>query len=49
MWLSKWEIKNDRIKVISNAGGVNPNACKDEILKVAKEKGYTDLKVAGWG
>lgn len=40
------EIKNDGIKVISNAGGVNPNACKDEILKVAKEQGYTGLKVA---
>ena len=40
------EIKNKGIKVISNAGGVNPTACKDEILKVAKSKGYTDLKVA---
>jgi len=40
------EIKNDGIKVISNAGGVNPLACKDEILKIAKEKGYTGLKVA---
>ncbi len=40
------EIKNDGIKVISNAGGVNPMACKDEILKVAEEKGYTGLKVA---
>lgn len=40
------EIKNEGIKVISNAGGVNPNACKDEILKIAKEKGYTNLKVA---
>ncbi|MAO64651.1 MAG: ATPase [Balneola sp.] len=40
------EIKNDGIKVISNAGGVNPKACKDEILKIAKEKGYNELKVA---
>jgi hypothetical protein len=40
------EIKNDGIKVISNAGGVNPMACKDEILKAAKEKGYMGLKVA---
>ncbi|MEP1150590.1 MAG: acyclic terpene utilization AtuA family protein [Balneola sp.] len=40
------EIEKDGIKVISNAGGVNPQACKDEILKVAKEKGYKNLKVA---
>lgn len=40
------EITNDGVKVISNAGGVNPNACKDQILKIAKEKGYTGLKVA---
>lgn len=40
------EIQNDGIKVISNAGGVNPKACKDEILKIAKEKGYHNLKVA---
>ena len=33
------------IKVISNAGGVNPNACKDKILKYAKDHGYHDLKV----
>jgi len=40
------EIEKDGIKVISNAGGVNPQACKDEILKIAKEKGYKNLKVA---
>jgi hypothetical protein len=40
------EIKNDGVKVISNAGGVNPVACKDAILKIAKEKGYSGIKVA---
>lgn len=40
------EIENDGIKVISNAGGVNPHACKDEILKIAESKGVKNLKVA---
>jgi hypothetical protein len=40
------EIENDGIKVISNAGGVNPHACKDEILKIAKAKGVKNIKVA---
>ena len=40
------EITRDGIKVISNAGGVNPLACKDEILRIAREKGFTDIKVA---
>ena len=40
------EIKHDGVKVISNAGGVNPRACKDAILKVAKEAGISGLKIA---
>lgn len=40
------EISQNGIKVISNAGGVNPNACKDEILKIAAERGFNSLKVA---
>ncbi len=40
------EITENGIKVISNAGGVNPVACKDAILEIAKEKGYTGIKIA---
>lgn len=34
------------VKIVSNAGGVNPRACKDKILEIAKEKGYSGLKIA---
>ena len=40
------EIKHEGVKVISNAGGVNPNACKDAILDVAKQAGVKGLKIA---
>lgn len=40
------EIKNEGVKVISNAGGVNPNACKDAILKIAKEAGINGIQIA---
>ena len=39
-------IMDSGIKVISNAGKVNPNACKNKILKYAKDNGYHGLKVA---
>lgn len=40
------EIKNEGVKVISNAGGVNPRACKDAILQVAENAGYKGIKIA---
>ena len=33
------------IKIITNGGGVNPIACSDAILSVARSKGITKLKV----
>ncbi|MEX0823093.1 MAG: acyclic terpene utilization AtuA family protein [Balneolaceae bacterium] len=40
------EIKEEGVKVISNAGGVNPRACKDAIVEVANKLGYTGIKIA---
>lgn len=40
------EVKEDGVKIISNAGGVNPRACKDAILSVAKEAGISGLNIA---
>ncbi len=40
------EIRHDGVKVISNAGGVNPRACKDAIMEVAQKAGVTGIKVA---
>lgn len=40
------EITGKGVRVVSNAGGINPNACKDAILDVAHEAGVFGIKVA---
>jgi len=40
------EIAAGKVKVMSNAGGVNPLACKDAILAIAQETGVKNLKIA---
>lgn len=40
------DIAEKGIKVVSNAGGVNPEACKDKILEAVEEQGYEDIRVA---
>jgi len=39
------ELLEKNIKVISNAGGVNPLACRDKIFEIAKQLGVKHLKV----
>jgi hypothetical protein len=35
-----------KIKVIANAGGVNPHACKDAVLEVIRRHGFKGVRVA---
>src|SRR5262245_27640597 len=40
------ELVQKGVKVIANAGGVNPLACKDAVLAAARKHGVRGLKVA---
>ncbi|PIE01607.1 MAG: ATPase [Acidobacteria bacterium] len=39
------ELVERKVKVIANAGGVNPRACRDAILESARKQGISGLKV----
>ena len=39
------DIKANNIKVITNAGGINPEACAEELIRFSKDLGV-DIKVA---
>ena len=39
-------VKDKGIKLLTNAGGINPVAAQQEVIRVAKELGMDDLKVA---
>lgn len=41
------DLMERRVKVIANAGGVNPNACRDAVLDIARRHGFAGkLRVA---
>lgn len=40
------QLKAKGIRVVANAGGVNPEACRAAVLEVAKKLGVTGLKIA---
>lgn len=40
------EIREKNIRVLTNAGGLNPRACRARLFEVARELGVTGLKIA---
>ena len=40
------QLVEKNIKVVANAGGVNPHACKDAVMKVIEQHGFKGIKVA---
>src|SRR5207247_6198488 len=38
--------REKRIRVIANAGGVNPAACREKVLEVARELGLAKVRIA---
>lgn len=40
------DIREKGFKIISNAGGVNPLACRDAIVENARARGITEIKIA---
>ena len=39
------ELQKRGVRVLSNAGGLNPHACREEIFKVAREQGLSGIRV----
>ena len=40
------QLVEKNIKVVANAGGVNPHACKDAVMEIISKHGYSGIKVA---
>ena len=39
------EIKERNVRILANAGGLNPRACREKIFEVARELGVSGLRV----
>lgn len=39
------ELQERGVRVLSNAGGLNPHACREQIFEIAREHGITGLRV----